>query len=178
MTLFGLVIPGFPLITELTQIGEVNWMLELPAPNSINTITVFLTNPLPEGMAAALSFTLPPYTNIEFLGAIANTRPSDTFNTSWALNPEVNTQTNVRLLISLEPIATIASLVENKMTTDMRQEYAKKVALNLFRFMESFNQNTGQYGEFLVLPSNIIDKWLEKFEFKFKFDPNFVFKTE
>jgi Protein of unknown function (DUF775). len=77
----------------------------------------------------------------------------------------------------MELIQNIVSLVENKANNDIRQVYAKKVALNLFRFMESFNKNTSQQ-ELLVLPCDVLDKWLIRFESKFRLDPNFVLNTE
>ena len=33
-----------------------------------------------------------------------------------------------------------------------------------------------QEGEFLVIPSNFLEKWLVKFEEKYKHDPNFLMK--
>ena len=83
----------------------------------------------------------------------------------------------MKLLISMELIQNVAPLVENKANSDIRQVYAKKVALNLFRFMESFNKNTSQQ-ELLILPCDVLDKWLLRFENKFRLDPNFVLNTE
>ena len=177
--MFGLVIPGLPSVTEFPQIAANQWAIDLPNPASINNLTFFITGPLPQDCAAALSCSFPPdYTSLEFIGAVATEFPSDIFNTGWALNPDKASCSAVRLVISLESISTIAPLVEQRKTRDIRQIYAKKVALNLFRFMESFNQNTGQYGEYMMVPMDILDKWFLKFEHKFKFDPNFVLNTE
>ena len=177
--MFGLVIPGLPVFTNFQQIAPTQWTVELPNPASINNFTFYLTEPVQANCAVALSAAFPPaFDTIEFVGAVANEFPSDIFNTSWSLKPDKAGCAVVRILISLEAIATIAPLVEGRKLTDIRQMYAKKVALNLFRFMESFNQNTGQYGELLMVPMDILDKWLRKFEHKFKFDPNFVLNTE
>lgn len=32
-------------------------------------------------------------------------------------------------------------------------------------------------GEFIVIPADFLDKWLQKFEAKYKMDPNFILKT-
>ena len=177
--MFGLVIPGHPAITEFTQIGQTQWSLELPNPATISNLTFFITGPLPADCAAALSCSFSPsFSSVEFLGAVATEFPSDIFNTGWALNPDKASCAAVRLLISLEAIGTIAPLVEERKRSDIRQVYAKKVALNLFRFMESFNQNSGQYGEYVMVPMDELDKWFLKFENKFKYDPNFVLNTE
>ncbi len=47
-----------------------------------------------------------------------------------------------------------------------RQEFAKRVALDLFRFMESFNK--GVQGDMLVLPTNCLELWFQKFDSKFR----------
>jgi ribulose-phosphate 3-epimerase len=53
-----------------------------------------------------------------------------------------------------------------------RQEFAKRVALDLFRFMESFNKGTA--GDMLVLPTNCLELWYQKFEAKFRRNPEFL----
>lgn len=53
-----------------------------------------------------------------------------------------------------------------------RQEFAKRVGMDLYRFMESFNK--GQSGNQLVLPTDVLDKWFQKFDHKFRRDPDFL----
>lgn len=53
-----------------------------------------------------------------------------------------------------------------------RQEFAKRVAMDLYRFMESFN--VGQAGNQLVVPTDVLDKWFLKFDHKFRKDPDFL----
>ena len=53
-----------------------------------------------------------------------------------------------------------------------RHEFAKRVAMDLYRFMESFN--VGQAGNQLVVPTNILDRWMQKFDAKFRRDPDFL----
>ncbi len=47
-----------------------------------------------------------------------------------------------------------------------RQEFAKRVAIDLFRFMESFNK--GVQGDTLILPTNCLELWFQKFDNKFR----------
>ena len=47
-----------------------------------------------------------------------------------------------------------------------RQEFAKRVAMDLFRFMESFNK--GVQGDMLILPTNCLELWFQKFDNKFR----------
>lgn len=174
--MFGIIFPGQPVIFNFIQLSETQWTYDVPNASQANNLTFFLQNPLPEGFALALSSSYYPYTSIEFIGAIANERPSDIIHTGWGFKQEAASNP-VKLLISMEAIASIASLVYDKSATDIRQVYAKKVALNLFRFMESFNKNTSQQSV-LVLPCDVLDKWLLRFEAKFRLDPYFVLNTE
>jgi Protein of unknown function (DUF775) len=48
---------------------------------------------------AALYFSTPPYEGLEFVGAIANERPSDIFHTGWSLNPVVNVHAELKLVV-------------------------------------------------------------------------------
>jgi hypothetical protein len=174
--MFGIVFPGAPVQYSFLQISDTQWTFDVPNAGGINNLTFFLQSPLPDGYALALSFSTYPYSTLEFLGAIANERPSDIIHTGWSFKPDISNNP-VKILISMELIPSIASLVEDKSNNDIRQVYAKKVALNLFRFMESFNKNTSQQS-MLVLPCDVLDKWLIRFENKFRLDPNFVLNTE
>lgn len=56
-----------------------------------------------------------------------------------------------------------------------RQEFAKRVAMDLFRYMESFNK--GVSGDMLVLPTNCLERWFMKFDDKFRRNPDFLMQT-
>jgi ribulose-phosphate 3-epimerase len=47
-----------------------------------------------------------------------------------------------------------------------RQEFAKRVAMDLFRFMESFSK--GVSGDTLILPTDCLERWFAKFDDKFR----------
>ena len=52
---------------------------------------------------AGLYYSLPPhYNSIEFIGAIANERPSDIFHPGFALNPSVNVLPEIKLVIEIK----------------------------------------------------------------------------
>lgn len=57
------------------------------------------------------------------------------------------------------------------------KEYAKKVAFNLYNYMNSFEVPQID-SNFIAIPKNFLDKWLIKFEEKFKIDPFYILKTE
>ena len=49
---------------------------------------------------------------MSFVGAIANARPSDIFHTGWSLNPNVNTLSEIKLIVSLEPLENIETQIK------------------------------------------------------------------
>ena len=52
-----------------------------------------------------MSYSLPPnYDALTFIGVIANARPSDTFHPGFALNPEVNVLSEIKLVVQLKPL--------------------------------------------------------------------------
>ena len=59
-----------------------------------------------------------------------------------------------------------------------KEEFAKRVALDLFRYLESFNQGGGHVAQIsndhLVVPANFLDRWFTKFQHKFRRDPDFL----
>ena len=60
-------------------------------------------------------------------------------------------------------------------------DFAKKVAQNLFNFFESYPKMQTQMGngeEVIMLPANAFQKWMNKFEIKFRIDPFFVYNTK
>eukprot|EP00347_Sterkiella_histriomuscorum_P024532 403330782 len=177
--LFGLVIPGQIVQYSFEQIGDKG-VLTIPNPRSVNVISFFLNQPLGnDQVAASLYFSVPPYEGLEFIGAIADQRPSDIFHTSWSLNPLVNIHQELKLVVQIESIDKIETCIRIKQETDLNKEFAKKVAMNLFNFMQSFNKNDNTQGDgLLVVPLNTFDKWLDKFMRKYELDPNFVFKSE
>ena len=64
-------------------------------------------------MGATLSYSLPPnYDTMIFIGAIANTRPSDIFHPGFALNPHVNQMTEIKLVVELKKLADIETSVK------------------------------------------------------------------
>ena len=83
---------------------------------------------------------MPPYTSLEFIGAIGNPKPSDIFHPGWALNPSVNIHPELKLVVQIDPLMNIQECLKIKQETDLNKEFAKKVAYNLFNFLQSFNK--------------------------------------
>ena len=115
---------------------------------------------------------------MQYLGAVANNRPSDIFSTGFALKPEVAGKPSVKFCLQAKELTQIKDLV---LATDGKKEYSKLVAQNLYNYMSSFNNENllvnGAQGQYLVIPSNFLNRWFTKFEEKYKKDPNFILKT-
>jgi len=64
---------------------------------------------------------------------------------------------------------------------EKHMDSAKGIAQDLFNYMQSFSQNSGQFahlGNVLVLPVNCIDSWFKKFMHKHSIDPFFWMKKQ
>lgn len=178
--LFGVVVPGRPVITEFTPIESTKAVALLPEPSLIPDLTFFLlpTTPVPHGYGAILYYALPPYFNHwEIIGSISPEKPSGSFRTGWTTtkSEEISGCPVVQLGVSLEPLETIANLSLTYSGVEERFEFAHKIALDLFRYMTSFSQSS-QPGMMLV-PNNVFDSWMKRFEDKYQRDPNFMMKS-
>ena len=67
---------------------------------------------------------------------------------------------------------------KEKIQYDINQEFAKRLAKNLYNYLDSFNQNQDQNRQLLVVPINSLEKWYTKFLDKYKIDPNFLMKSD
>ena len=134
---------------------------------------------MPDGQPTGLSvyYSTPPFQRFEFLTALSNLKPSSIVNAGWSLNPSVNESSTVRMVFSIEPAAELLPKIEMVSQTDFRRDFARKIALNLFRFIESFSQGGGRDGSFIRCPQDVLDRWLVRFDEKYKRDPNFILKT-
>lgn len=68
---FSVLIPGQAVFTNFECNNNI-YHMDLPNPRTIANISIFLIQPIPENYAITLNFSLPPYNNMQYLGAIAN----------------------------------------------------------------------------------------------------------
>ena len=116
---------------------------------------------------------------MQYLGAIANEKPSDNFTTGFPFKPEFDSCKTVKLCSQAQTFEEIIGLVRS---SDGQKEYAKLVAHNLYNFMMSYNTETivasnfnGR--EYFAVPSDAFTRWMKKFDEKYAKDPNFILKT-
>lgn len=119
-------------------------------------------------------------TEFELVGAIANHKPSGAFRTGWSSNETISAAINspsstitINLGVSIEPMSSVRNMgiIQDKTT-----HVAKKIAMDLFNYMRSFDTGSGGGGN-MVVPKNVFDRWMSRFEAKARVDPNFFMKS-
>lgn len=103
--MFGVVIPGRPIITEFQTIDPTKAISIIDYPATVAEITFFLlpNTPIPPGYGAILYFAVPPFNSWVLLGAVTANKPSGIFRTGWSTHEEVINAPVVQLGVSLEP---------------------------------------------------------------------------
>ncbi|KAF2083508.1 DUF775-domain-containing protein [Saccharata proteae CBS 121410] len=188
--MFGVIVSGRPVITDLPAVNETSVACQIPSSPPFNHIVVFLLpgQTIPAGTAASVYIQIPPSTDFQFLGAIANEKQSAIFKVNGveAANQAVGAAATVTLGISLEPIAQVAQSMESKQNGGMQlvragpvtaspvttKELAKRIIGNAFNFLASFAGNTSNGVE--VVPLKSFQDWWTKFEKKVEMDPGFL----
>ena len=86
-------------------------------------------------------------TEFELVGAIANHKPSGVFRTGWATNETLtaalsspSSTITIHLGVSIEPMSSIQNI---NIIQDKTTHVAKKIAMNLFNYMQSFDTGGG-----------------------------------
>mmetsp|Transcript_12131 Transcript_12131/g.15827 ORF Transcript_12131/g.15827 Transcript_12131/m.15827 type:complete len:183 (+) Transcript_12131:201-749(+) len=172
---FGVVVPGRPVRTDWQQISETKFAMNIECAREVNDLVLFLLpgSALPPDCGAVLYWQVQNGEGYEMLGAIANTRPSGVFRTGFAQHEQVLRSVDgiVTLGVSLEKLDTIINLDIAQAGVEDRGEVAKKIAINLFNFMQSFDEASRP--GLITVPSNVFERWMKRFEQKYKQDPNF-----
>ena len=118
--MIGVVIPGVPLITG-GPLTNNNVVIDVNNPKTVNNITLFQTEALPNDCGAALYYSVPPYESLQFIGCVCNIRPSDVFYTGWSLNPNVNMFQQIKLCVKLDKLSNLKMAFEEKIKVDINQ---------------------------------------------------------
>lgn len=77
------------------------------------------------------------------------------------------------LCVSLRALYTLAEVAAKEGSKlGAKEDFAKRVAMDLFRFMESFGQGPG--GDTIVVPTNILERWYTRLSERLRKDPDFL----
>jgi protein Hikeshi len=177
----------------LATIREVIFFLLPPAPHQQHTYHTIL----PDDHGVILYWQIASATNpnqvstgYELLGTISSETPSAVFHTGWSeheqtleLASSASPPVIVTFGISIELKSSIQNMISssvndsNKATTS-RLFIAQKIAADLYTFMQSFDTGVGSHQQQqMVVPTNIFDRWYQRFEKRFQRDPNFFLKS-
>ena len=118
--------------------------------------------------------------NWQLIGSLSANKPSDIFRTGWPEDPELANCPAIQVGVAIEGMQQIQATSAQGIGSNEvgnRLQVAQCMAQNLFQYMESFTQTHQQNGiEFLILPTDCLGKWLQRFEHKLKRDPQFFMK--
>lgn len=82
----------------------------------------------------------------------------------------------LQLGVSIESLENVKNLGIEASGFAERKAFALKIAQDLFNYMTSFSTSTN--AGYMTIPTNLLDKWMERFEAKYRRDPNFVLKIQ
>lgn len=180
---FGVLCSGRPVDINVAQTAPTRFVCEIPAPGTVAELGVFLLPgvTLPQGAGVVAYYSTPPYTSWTAFATLDAQKPSTIVRTSWASNAEVSSSSSVQIGLSLEPLADVANVAvafEAK-TVNEQMGLAQLIARDVFTFMGSFHQSIQGLGDRLVVPSNVMDRWISKFEAKLRaLGPRFLYEQK
>lgn len=179
---FALIIPGRLVDTSFRAIDPKKMVLTLSQPALVQEFTVAMLQPaVPQGLGVAVYYSLPPFTGWDYVGPLSLDYPTAVFRAPWREKIPADTPA-VQIGLSVEEISSLKQMQPADQKEEERTlESAKGIAQDLYTFMASFAQSTGnakQFGGMLVIPTNCIDKWYEKFLAKHKREPYFWLKKQ
>ena len=112
------------------------------------------------------------------MGYVCNNIPSNIFYTGWSSDPSVYKYQSIKLGIKLETIKNIEVAFEEKIKFQINKEFGKKIAKNLYNYLDSFSNNEDHNNKLLYVPVNSFLNWYNKFLNKYNIDPNFLMKND
>eukprot|EP00467_Chlorarachnion_reptans_P020720 CAMPEP_0114509890 /NCGR_PEP_ID=MMETSP0109-20121206/13471_1 /TAXON_ID=29199 /ORGANISM="Chlorarachnion reptans, Strain CCCM449" /LENGTH=158 /DNA_ID=CAMNT_0001689113 /DNA_START=298 /DNA_END=774 /DNA_ORIENTATION=- len=157
----------------------MRFVLNVSNPAQVREFAISLLKPvLPKGHGATVYFSLPPFKDWQYVGAIAMNLPSQIFSAPWRGTLPENVK-GVQIGISIESIEFIKNLHPQAQREEEKKlvSSVQGVANDLYQYLQSFARNTSQ-GEMLMISTKHLDQWLKKFETKHKKDPYFWLKKE
>ena len=165
---------------SFTQVDATHWTLDVSALaggayGDVRDVCLFVPGAglLPPGAGLALHVQAGD-SGWEYRGAVSEAQPSDVFATCWPRPEGGGQHPTAQVGVSVEPLAELATREATAVAS--KQEFARRVALDMFRFMQSFP--TTPQGNTLLVPSNVLEMWLSKFEAKFARDPDFLLRLQ
>ncbi|KAK6191412.1 hypothetical protein SNE40_003107 [Patella caerulea] len=193
--MFGVLVSGRLVQTDCQQVGETQFLFNIPDADNINHIVVFMTGqtPFPTDLGGAVYFSWPNASGTSWilLGHITNNKPSAIFkitklkeSSNDVLHPfsslSVGPTHVAQIGISIEPIVQLAQQTPESISTPLSvksfSEFAPKMLENFYNFASSFaiqqSQMTPNPTETYV-PLSTLHKWFETYQRRLEKNPDF-----
>ncbi|KAI8325409.1 DUF775-domain-containing protein [Martensiomyces pterosporus] len=194
--MFGCIVAGRLVQTNLRQVDVNKYVFELPDAHAINHIVVFLlgTVPFEPGYAATVHLQW-PNKSWQLLGMLSNDKPSSIFRLKSTLSPDEAANmpgTSAELGISIEPVQAVEQAI---MQLHHQQQqpgggigasapnalFAERTLQGLFDYAMSFATRAdasmgvlGSGASVQVLPVKAFEDWYNSFLRKLQRDPSLV----
>ena len=195
--LVGVMVPGGPVRTDFAPVDGSGTKLsltltcpgDLPSPlSSVAEMVCFVVPnaPIPPNCGLLVYWQVhdgaQTQTGFELLGTLTPDRQSGVFRTGWGTNEQISNlpvggggpAVMVTIGVSIESLVEVKNQTVD--TWDNRLFVAQKIANDLFHYMQSFDSGN-QSGQ-LQVPTFVFDRWLQRFEARYRRDPNFFMKQQ
>ena len=179
--MFCCILPGYPPQHGFQQVDASKWAIQFQLPLKSDQMVVFLTGqqPLPPTHGVAAYISKVGETSFEYLGYITNETPSAMLRIPPHLIDNLKPHA-LCLGLSLEAADTLLNLdaagaQQKDFYLTGKADLAKQIGQDLYNFMQSFVQdNPTTRNSYLMVPVNVLDKWMERLVNKIKLDAKFL----
>jgi hypothetical protein len=168
---FSCFIPGSPLIgaSAFQAVGQNRWCLTLNSERPVDELAVFVREPLPADSALAIHIAAPPFdveTSWHYLGALSNGSPTALYKTRYVWSARDAVPTTVQVGVEMQPLAQAQQRPPEKVSAEVL-EAGRRIGQDLYHYITSFAQTvTSMEGRAIQLPSNVLERWLGRFNDK------------
>lgn len=157
--MFGVIIPGQPIITNFVQNSPTAFSLSIPT--GANHMAIFLSTPIINTELVAGIYFNSDDNEWKYLGFLSDLKPSAIFKVNLSNTP-------FKIGISIEPPKMEeTSLVISKSNNN---NFAVLVMKNLYNYVKSFNIN--------LVPIKVFEDWYNNLIRKLSIDPNYLEKQD
>lgn len=188
-SLFGIALPGQPVITEVKAVDSTRWTVVLEQVPS--TFMVFLLcdpQSLPAGFGIGVYIARQGEGLFQYIGQLSQQRPSSLFNLPACYMTTDRASSLLVLGLSLESMTELSNLGDTQHQPLAQAEAVTRVAVaervlqDLYNFLVSYARCVGPSqtietpnteAEYIVLPASFVNKWRERVQKKVQKDATF-----
>eukprot|EP00996_Jenningsia_fusiforme_P003065 NODE_3872_length_902_cov_20.373974_g3566_i0.p1 GENE.NODE_3872_length_902_cov_20.373974_g3566_i0~~NODE_3872_length_902_cov_20.373974_g3566_i0.p1 ORF type:complete len:184 (-),score=28.49 NODE_3872_length_902_cov_20.373974_g3566_i0:227-778(-) len=180
--MFGCIVPGFAPQQNFQQVDPQRWVLTFCVPLASDQLVVYLAagaTPLPPGLGGGVYISKMGEPAFEYLGCLTNEKPSAIVTIPTHLVNNVHPHT-LCVGVSLDTVDNLRNLdgeVRHRglLYLSRKAELATQIGRDLYNYLQSFAKPSAPGGpaDMLVVPSSILDKWMERLAARIQLDAKF-----